>query len=109
MVASGGATGSNSNSNSHVNATNETATTGSTTMGATLLGAFRVLKLVLHQGQREIVVRPMLVDAAKVHQMIAEIFAHFKPAASAAGASLLPQEQLNQQQQQQQLSMSAST
>lgn len=94
------ATGNSNNSSMNAHATNETATggastsTSTSTMGATLLGAFRVLKLVLHQGQREIVVRPMLVDAAKVHQMIAEIFAHFKPAASAAtaeAAASLPQ------------------
>jgi hypothetical protein len=48
-------------------------------VAAGLFSHLKLLKLVFQSGQRELLLRPLLVDAARVQMVFAEILANFRP------------------------------
>ncbi len=52
-------------------------------VAAGLFGGLKLLKLVWQNGQREILVRPLLVDANRIQSVFQEIMTVFKPTTNA--------------------------
>lgn len=67
-----------SNNNNENGGNHNNNSSNAANMAAGLFGGIKLLKLVWQEGQREILFRPLLVDASRVHMVFTEILAHFK-------------------------------